>query len=610
MAKNNELSDKLDQLARRLFDRKDNVVFNVVFLSAYVVVWLTYTSFLPVFDAHISGITAQIFVIISVYTVIRIRRFGYIVCSAVNLLSSLFLLHIVVNMGHTEAWPGVVVPVITIILLTIIEFFIWQLNRRITLISSQKQELQNLYNDISEQDKELAKKNTQLTESTEALRLNEQRLYHLANFDLLTELPNRDRILSQLDLLTGIMVHRDMSFSLILLDLDNFKRTNESLGHQGGDLLLKNVGMRLKDILHPDDMLGRMGSDEFCVIVQRKLQDNDILHYVSKMRTTLLEPFTINTSEIPVTASYGIALFPRDGVDRKELLTNADTALHKAKDLGRNSVQIFRPEMKEDVLNYAKYERKLLTSIQNNELYLMYQPQFRADTRKLRGFETLVRWESPQFGVVSPSRFISIAENAGFIIPMGEWILRNACRIFKAVQDDFQVHPILSVNISALQIMMPTFVDTVKLVLEETGFLPEDLELEITESVFIHSLDYVSGVLRELRDMGISIALDDFGTGYSSLSYLRMLPIETLKIDKSFIDSIGVQEDGKDFVSTLVALMHQLGMTVVAEGVDNEEQLQYLRKNKCDYIQGYIWGKPMDENSVRELTKAFARESD
>ncbi len=610
MAKNNELSDKLDQLARRLFDRKDNVVFNIVFLSAYVVVWLTYTSFLPVFDAHISGITAQIFVIISVYTVIRIRRFGYIVCSAVNLLSSLFLLHIVVNMGHTEAWPGVVVPVITIILLTIIEFFIWQLNRRITLISSQKQELQNLYNDISEQDKELAKKNTQLTESTEALRLNEQRLYHLANFDLLTELPNRDRILSQLDLLTGIMVHRDMSFSLILLDLDNFKRTNESLGHQGGDLLLKNVGMRLKDILHPDDMLGRMGSDEFCVIVQRKLQDNDILHYVSKMRTTLLEPFTINTSEIPVTASYGIALFPRDGVDRKELLTNADTALHKAKDLGRNSVQIFRPEMKEDVLNYAKYERKLLTSIQNNELYLMYQPQFRADTRKLRGFETLVRWESPQFGVVSPSRFISIAENAGFIIPMGEWILRNACRIFKAVQDDFQVHPILSVNISALQIMMPTFVDTVKLVLEETGFLPEDLELEITESVFIHSLDYVSGVLRELRDMGISIALDDFGTGYSSLSYLRMLPIETLKIDKSFIDSIGVQEDGKDFVSTLVALMHQLGMTVVAEGVDNEEQLQYLRKNKCDYIQGYIWGKPMDENSVRELTKAFARESD
>lgn len=610
MAKNNELSDKLDQLARRLFDRKDNVVFNIVFLSAYVVVWLTYTSFLPVFDAHISGITAQIFVIISVYTVIRIRRFGYIVCSAVNLLSSLFLLHIVVNMGHTEAWPGVVVPVITIILLTIIEFFIWQLNRRITLISSQKQELQNLYNDISEQDKELAKKNTQLTESTEALRLNEQRLYHLANFDLLTELPNRDRILSQLDLLTGIMVHRDMSFSLILLDLDNFKRTNESLGHQGGDLLLKNVGMRLKDILHPDDMLGRMGSDEFCVIVQRKLQDNDILHYVSKMRTTLLEPFTINTSEIPVTASYGIALFPRDGVDRKELLTNADTALHKAKDLGRNSVQIFRPEMKEDVLNYAKYERKLLTSIQNNELYLMYQPQFRADTRKLRGFETLVRWESPQFGVVSPSRFISIAENAGFIIPMGEWILRNACRIFKAVQDDFQVHPILSVNISALQIMMPTFVDTVKLVLEDTGFLPEDLELEITESVFIHSLDYVSGVLRELRDMGISIALDDFGTGYSSLSYLRMLPIETLKIDKSFIDSIGVQEDGKDFVSTLVALMHQLGMTVVAEGVDNEEQLQYLRKNKCDYIQGYIWGKPMDENSVRELTKAFARESD
>ena len=440
-------------------------------------------------------------------------------------------------------------------------------------------------------------------ESTEALRLNEQRLHHLANFDLLTELPNRDRILSQLDLLTGIMVHRDMSFALILLDLDNFKRTNESLGHQGGDLLLKSVGLRLKEILHPDDMLGRMGSDEFCVIVQRKLQDNDILHYVSKMRATLLEPFTINTSEIPVTASYGIAVFPRDGIDRKELLTNADTALHKAKDLGRNSVQIFRPEMKEDALNYAKYERRLLASIQNNELYLMYQPQFCADTKKLRGFETLVRWGSPQFGVVSPSRFISIAENAGFILPMGEWILRNACSSFKAVQDELQVHPILSVNISALQIMTPTFVDTVKQILDETGFSPDDLELEITESVFIHSLEYVSGVLKELRNFGVSIALDDFGTGYSSLNYLRMLPIETLKIDKTFIDSIDVQEDGKDFVSSLIALMHQLGMTVVAEGVDNDAQLKYLIANHCDYIQGYIWGKPMDESSMRELTK-------
>lgn len=604
MAKNNEFSNKLDQLARHLFDRKDNVVFNIVFLSAYVLLWVLYTILLQMIDPHVSGIAAQIFVLLSVYTVIRIRRYGYIVCSIVNFVSSLFLIHIVINVGNTAAWPGVVVPIITIVLLTIIEFFIWQLTRRIALISTQKEELLDLYNDISAQDKALAQKNVQLTESTEALRLNELRLHHLANFDLLTELPNRDRIISQLDLLTGIMVHRDMSFCLILLDLDNFKRTNETLGHQAGDLLLKNVALRLRDVLHPDDMLGRMGSDEFCVIVQRKIQDNDILNYVAVMRKTLLEPFSINTSEIPVTASFGIAVFPRDGTDRKELMTNADTALHKAKDLGRNSVQIFRPEMKEDALTYAKYERRLLTSIQNNELFLMYQPQFRTDTKELRGFETLVRWESPQFGVVSPGRFISIAENAGFIIPMGEWILRTACSRFKAVQDEFGVHPKLSVNISALQIMTPSFVETVRIVLEETGFLPGDLELEITESVFIHSLEYVSNVLNELRDMGIGIALDDFGTGYSSLSYLRKLPIETLKIDKSFIDSIDVQKDGKDFVSSLIALMHQLGMTVVAEGVDNEIQLAYLRENQCDYIQGYIWGKPMDEAAMREVTKA------
>ncbi len=601
--KDHTLSDVLDRIAKRLFARRDSVVFNSVFLLIYAAVFVAYSLVIPSLNAQMGGIAAQLLVVMSVYTVIQVRRYGYLLSVFANLVNAISIGMMILNVGRVEAWPGVVVSLITILLLTIIEFFIWQLDRRFTLITQQTEELRALNKDISQQEEELATKNGQLIEYTEALRLNEQRLHHLANFDLLTELPNRDRILSQLDLLTGIMVHRDMSFSLIFLDLDNFKRINDTLGHQGGDTLLKLVAIRLKEMLHPDDMLGRMGSDEFGIIVQRKLSESEITAYVEKIRVMLLVPFSLGSSEIPVTASFGIAVFPKDGTDRKELMTNADTALHKAKEIGRNSVQFFRLEMKEDALTHAKYERSLLTSIQKNELYLMYQPQFETSTQHLRGFETLVRWESPQFGLVSPGRFITIAETAGFIVPMGEWILRTACRQFKALQEDFGVKPMLSVNISAIQIMTPGFVDMVSDILDETSLAPEYLELEITESVFINSLEYVAGVIRELHKLGVRIALDDFGTGYSSLSYLRLLPFETLKIDKTFIDSINTEEDGKCLVASIIQLMHQLGMAVVAEGVDNEKQLSYLHRNRCDYIQGYIWSRPLDEEAMRQLTK-------
>lgn len=576
----------------------------VILLILYVVLFIggTYLQFLFTNVNYLNGLISQFQVLISVYVVVRIRKSGLVVSCVMNGITSVMILSRVLR-GVSAAWPGVVIPFITVIILCVIAYYLNLLNRQIADFAVQNDKLTALYSEVSTQEIALQDQNQKLTEYTEALRENEARLHHIANFDLLTELPNRDRIISQLELLTAIMIHRDMSFSLIFLDLDNFKHVNDSLGHQSGDHLLRETAKRLKTFLHPDDILGRMGGDEFAVVVQRKLKENEILDYVEKIRSGFVSPFTLSPEvEVSISASFGIVIFPQDGTDTKELLTNVDTALYKAKEFGRNGVQFYRREMKEEIMKRAKYETSLLNSIQNNELFLMYQPQFSSGSKELRGFETLVRWESAKFGLVSPTRFISVAESAGFIVPMGEWILRTACKKFVALREEYGIHPILSVNISAVQIMSPSFYSSIRTILEETGFEPANLELEITESVFINSMNYVVGILQQLRELGIRISLDDFGTGYSSLSYLQMLPIETLKIDKSFIDSIDNRKsEEKCLVSPIITLMHQLGITVVAEGVDSDEQLEYLRFHGCDYIQGYIWGRPIDDQKLREM---------
>ncbi len=547
---------------------------------------------------YISGILAQIQVLSSVYVVINVIKYGYLSALIINLAWSGLVAFRVLFYREIDSIPGMIIPISTVVIITIISFSGRFLHMKIEQTIRQTTELETLNRDLEVKEKELASNNIRLTEYTQILKDNEEKLYHLTNFDPVTELPNREKILSQMVFLTSIFSHQQMTFSLIMIDLDNFKVINDSLGHNVGDMMLKAVAARLKDMIHPDDMIGRMGGDEFAVIVQRQISEKEILNYVEALRVSLLSPVVLIGGEYSISASFGITLYPQDGTDAADLLKCADTALNKAKEVGRNGVQFFRKEMKSDILDKVTYETSLLSSIQNGELFLLFQPIYGASGKELRSFETLIRWQSPKFGLVSPSRFISVAESAGFIIPMGEWILRTACRRFKDIGDRYGITPILSVNISAIQMMSPTFVKSVRTILAETGFDAHYLEFEITESVFISSVDYVVNIINELKEIGIRFALDDFGTGYSSLRYLQMLPIDTLKIDKSFIDSITIEGAGHCLVASIISLVHQMNMVVVAEGVDTEEKLLYLSRNGCDYVQGYIWGTPLRDREM------------
>jgi EAL domain-containing protein (putative c-di-GMP-specific phosphodiesterase class I) len=294
-------------------------------------------------------------------------------------------------------------------------------------------------------------------------------------------------------------------------------------------------------------------------------------------------------------------MFPADGDTAEELIKSAEAAMYKAKEGGRNGVRFFRKDMMEDILMKAQYESELRMSVQNKEIYLVFQPQYHTQSKKLRGFETLARWKSERLGAVSPAEFIPIAEQAGIIVPLGEWILENACRKLNQLIAIYGGDLIMSVNISAVQIMSPTFLSSVKRILHKTKTDPHNLEFEITESVMISSVEYVTKVLKQLSDLGIRIALDDFGTGYSSLSYLQMLPIDTLKIDKSFVDNIVEESMHRLMVGSIISLVHQLKMEVVAEGVDSDSQLGYLHDFDCDFIQGYIWGRPLSEEDALVL---------
>lgn len=596
MAEKDKFMDYLQMRREKYGNRTSVKIFRV---AAFIVVFIMcIIGESQSKSPYISGILAQIQVLSSVYVVINVIKYGYLSALIINLAWSGLVAFRVLFYREIDSIPGMIIPISTVVIITIISFSGRFLHMKIEQTIRQTTELETLNRDLEVKEKELARNNARLTEYTQILKDNEEKLYHLTNFDPVTELPNREKILSQMVFLTSIFSHQQMTFSLIMIDLDNFKVINDSLGHNVGDMMLKAVAARLKDMIHPDDMIGRMGGDEFAVIVQRQISEKEILNYVEALRVSLLSPVVLIGGEYSISASFGITLYPQDGTDAADLLKCADTALNKAKEVGRNGVQFFRKEMKSDILDKVTYETSLLSSIQNGELFLLFQPIYGASGKELRSFETLIRWQSPKFGLVSPSRFISVAESAGFIIPMGEWILRTACRRFKDIGDRYGITPILSVNISAIQMMSPTFVKSVRTILAETGFDAHYLEFEITESVFISSVDYVVNIINELKEIGIRFALDDFGTGYSSLRYLQMLPIDTLKIDKSFIDSITIEGAGHCLVASIISLVHQMNMVVVAEGVDTEEKLLYLSRNGCDYVQGYIWGTPLRDREM------------
>jgi diguanylate cyclase (GGDEF)-like protein len=437
-----------------------------------------------------------------------------------------------------------------------------------------------------------------LEDEREASELATVEMEHLAYHDALTGLPNRPLFMDRLILALAQASRSDQKVAVFFLDLDRFKDINDSLGHSTGDALLKAVAERIRRCIREGDTVARFGGDEFTLLIPRIDQVEDAAKIAQKILETLKIPFSIAEHELFLTTSIGISVHPADGMDAETLVRNADTAMYRAKDQGRDNYQLYAPAMNARALERLALENMLRKALSHRELVLFYQPVADMRTKSIVGVEALIRWQHPERGLVSPAHFISVAESSGLIIPIGEWVLHTACRQTKIWQKRIHSDLTVAVNLSARQFQQPNLIEEVAEVLEETGLDPECLELEITESNAMQNAENTIYTLRELKALGVRIAMDDFGTGYSSLSYLKRFPIDTLKLDQSFVREITTVASDAAIATAVISMAHSLNLRVIGEGVETEEQFAFLQKQKCDYIQGYLFSPPQSADSL------------
>jgi diguanylate cyclase (GGDEF)-like protein len=431
-----------------------------------------------------------------------------------------------------------------------------------------------------------------LEDEREAAELAAGEIEHLAYHDALTGLPNRPLFVDRLIVALAQASRANQKLAVLFLDLDRFKDINDSLGHSLGDGLLKAVADRIRRCVREGDTVARFGGDEFTLLIPRIDHVEDAAKIAQKIIETLKIPFTIHEHELFVTTSIGLSIFPTDGLDPETLVRNADTAMYRAKEQGRDNYQLYAPAMNARALERLALENMLRKALSANELVLHYQPLINAETRSIEGVEALVRWNHPEFGMLLPAHFISVAEISGLILPIGDWILRSACRQIRAWQrrhDSLTV----SVNLSARQFQQTDLVEQVRSAIYDSNIEPWRLQLEITESNAMQNSDNTIYLLRELKALGVRIAMDDFGTGYSSLNYLKRFPIDTLKLDRSFVNDVATDPSDAAIVSAVISMAHSLSLQVVAEGVETEAQLDFLTKQHCDVIQGFFFSGPM-----------------
>ncbi len=427
-----------------------------------------------------------------------------------------------------------------------------------------------------------------------------QRLYYLANYDALTELPNRTLFRDRLKHAMALARRNQKIVALFFLDIDHFKDINDSLGHIAGDQLLQGVAKRIQSCAREGDTVARMGGDEFTVILEGLREASDAEHVAVKIIEAMAAPFAIESHDIYVSPSIGIALFPNDGVNIDKLVRNADTAMYQAKGSGRNNFKFFNPDMKTMAIENLMLQNNLRNAIDNRQFLLYYQPQLDLTSGHMIGMEALIRWRHPEHGVMQPVDFIPIAEQLGMITAIDEWVVRTVCHQIVAWREAKLAPVKIAINLSSLQFQQPDFANTVRAILEETGADPSCLEFEITESVLISDVDQAIRTLKEFSACGIRICVDDFGIGYSSLSYLKQFPLDTLKIDRSFIREIGTGGNSDAVTEAIIGLGHSLKLKVVAEGVEREDQLSFLVPKGCDIVQGYLFSGPCTANDITE----------
>lgn len=424
-----------------------------------------------------------------------------------------------------------------------------------------------------------------------------------ANHDTLTNLANRKLLRDHLRAAVMEAENGGPGLWVAFLDLDNFKYVNDSLGHGAGDDLLQKMAGRLEHALRPNDIAARQGGDEFVLILQEHQDDISTTALLQRVMDVVAQPVQINGHTFYPTCSIGVSVYPEDGDDPDILIKHADIAMYRAKEAGRNNFQFFTASLNEKALERLQLETDLRKAIDRNELLLHYQPQVDLHTGRVVGAEALIRWAHPTLGMVPPSRFIGLAEETGLIVPIGDWVIREACRQNKAWQDAGLPTLRVAVNLSARQFAEDDLVSFITTVLDETGLYPHSLEIELTESMVITDVKRTIGILKQLKAFGLQISIDDFGTGYSSLSSLKRFPIDVLKIDQSFVQDITVDPDSAAIVTAIISLGHSMNLKLIAEGVETAEQLAYLRERGCDLIQGYFFSRPLHAQAFENLIR-------
>lgn len=434
---------------------------------------------------------------------------------------------------------------------------------------------------------------------------SELRLNYLAQFDALTGIPNRQFFNDQLTRATARARRDGRKIGLLFLDLDNFKIVNDTLGHDSGDRLLQEVADRIRRSVRTGDVIARLGGDEFAVLMEGLATPREVEAVAHGLLEIVSQPYHINDRQLAITTSIGITMYPNDNSDTQMLLKNADIAMYQAKESGRNNFQFFHEQMHADLMAYHELERDIRDAIRLGEFHLAFQPKVNARTNRLQGLEALLRWNSPIRGSVSPSDFIPVAEESGHIIPLGYWVLNEVCLALKAWQGQGLTLVPVSVNVSARQFRQPDFHKRVAEVLARHSIDASLIEIELTEGLVMENTESAQRELALLKQIGLRISIDDFGTGYSCLSYLRRFPIDVLKIDRSFVQEIGTNREGESIIDAIISLARSLRLETVAEGVETADQLAYLLDKGCHVVQGFLFGKPMEQHLIEPLLTAL-----
>jgi diguanylate cyclase (GGDEF)-like protein len=432
---------------------------------------------------------------------------------------------------------------------------------------------------------------------------------HSAQHDFLTGLPNRMVLNDRVSQAIVLAPRHSKKVAVLFLDLDGFKHINDSLGHAIGDKLLQSIARRLVECVRSSDTVSRQGGDEFVVLLSEVEQPEDAAITARRMLETVAEPHSIDHHDLHITTSIGASVCPEDGGDAATLIKNADTAMYQAKENGRHSYQFFKPAMSVRAVERQSIEESLRRALERQEFTLHYQPKVNLKTGEITGAEALIRWTHPVRGPVSPAQFIPVAEDCGLIVPIGNWVLHEACKQARAWIESGLPVGNMAVNISAMEFRDEKFLEGVFTILEETGLDPGCLELELTESVLMKHAESTESILRALRARGVLLAVDDFGTGYSSLSYLRKFPINALKIDQSFVRQITTAPDETTIVAAVISMGRSLKLRVIAEGVETQEELAFLQARQCDEAQGYYFSRPVLPEQFAKLLKSGVTEA-